>query len=237
MNKDTIQEKYSKLMDEMYRSFHFFNKHFCEGKLNEPVITLQGDKRKSTYGWFGKEFWTEYVETKNGKGEVKKKLVKINELNLTAETLYRSPNEVLETLLHEMAHLKNAQNNIPDCTKTQYHNKEFKKAAEFFGLTVSRMKGKGWATTALNTKAKDAIELLKPNKELYNIARTPPLVLKKDPTTITLNIDISYEDKIAVLEGIYGKKRKLAEEAIDMLYKHNTKPKVKKVTKDLVEVE
>jgi len=134
-------------------------------------------------------------------------------------TFYRSPNDVLETLLHEMAHLKNAQNGVSDCTATQYHNKDFKKADETFGLTVSRMKGKGWATTALNQAGKDAIELLQPKKELYNITRTPPLKLKKDPTTITLNIDISYEDKVEYLMGVYGKKRELAEEAIDMLYK------------------
>lgn len=206
-----IQTKYTNLINELYRSFDFFNGYFCESKLQRPIITIQGEKKKGkTYGWFGKEFWIEYGNEVEGN--------KVNELNLTAEALYRDPNEVLGTLLHEMAHLKNAQDNIPDCNAAQYHNGNFKKVAEFFGLEVSRMKGKGWAVTNLGTKAKEVIDLLAPKIELYKIVRNPPQRFTPEPKVINLNVDISYEEKISYLTSKYGKKREMTEAAIDHLY-------------------
>jgi hypothetical protein len=206
----TIQQKYTDLIEELYRSFDFFNEHFCKGELKRPIITTQGDKREgSTYGWFGKQFWLDNSAEEG---------VYIDELNLTAESLHRDPEQVLETLLHEMAHLKNAQADIHDCTKSQYHNDKFKAAAEFFGLEVSRRKGKGWATTKLDEKALGVIALLKPKTELYKIVRRPPKVEKPEPKVIMLNVGLEYEDKIAALEDFYGKKRELTEQAIDMLY-------------------
>ncbi len=210
MNK-SIQQKYTDLIEELYRSFDFFNNHFCNGELKRPIITTQGDKREgSTYGWFGKQFWLDSSEEKSEY---------IDELNLTAESLHRDPEQVLETLLHEMAHLKNAQVDILDCTKSQYHNDKFKKAAEFFGLNVSKMKGKGWAITTLGETAKGAIALLKPKIELYKIVRRPPKVEKPEPKVIMLQVGLDYEEKIMKLEETYGKKREFTEKAIDLLYK------------------
>lgn len=208
--KDNLNTKLVDLVNELYRSFYFFNEHFCKNKLNEPLITIQGDKRKgSTYGWFGKDFWED-----NTTDQPKK----ISEINLTAESLYREPSQVLETLIHEMAHLKNAQNGIPDCTKTQYHNDKFKKTAEEMGLVVSKIKGKGWASTALGEKAKLAIDLLVPNASVYKITRKPPEKVQPEPKTIGLSVDISYENKVEELVSHYGKKRTMTETAIDLLY-------------------
>jgi len=215
--EQNIQEKYTNLLNELYRSFDFFNEFFCQGKLNKPIITTQGEKRKGkTWGWFGKDFWTEHSGEEHNK---------LNEINLTAESLHREPNAVLCTLLHEMAHLKNSQEGIFDCTTTQYHNKEFKKTAEFFGLIVEKMKARGWATTTLGEKALGAIELLKPDVSLYKIVRTPPYKLAKDPTVINLNVSLDYEDKVEYLTSRYGKKREMTEAAIDMLYQHEKSPK------------
>ena len=209
----TIQEKHTNLINELYRSFDFFNGYFCDNKLPRPIITLQGEKRKGkTLGWFGKNFWTEF----GGEGTVEKS--SLHELNLTAEALYRDPKEVLQTMIHEMAHLKNAHDNIPDCNAAQYHNSNFKKTAEFFGLEVSRMKGRGWASTSLGEKANQVIELLAPKTELYKIVRTPPERYVPEPKVINLNVDISYEEKIAYLTSKYGKKREMTEAAIDRLY-------------------
>jgi hypothetical protein len=211
LQKD-IQEKYQLLIGELYRSFDFFNKYFCDGSLKKPIITIQGDKRKgSTYGWFGKDFWED--PNKNF----------ISELNLTAESLHREPKMVLETLLHEMAHLKNAQEDINDCTATQFHNKKFKIAAEFFGLEVEKMRNKGWASTRLGSGALEAIELLKPEVDLYGIVRRPPMKVTKEPKTIPLTVDISYQEKIDFLMEVYDKKRELTEAAIDMLYNKEMK--------------
>lgn len=203
------------LINELYRSFDFFNEYFCQNTLKRPIITIQGDKQLgTTYGWFGKGFWKENTE----EGEVT-----IDELNLTAEALHREPKYVLETLLHEMAHLKNAQEDISDCTSTQYHNEHFKKTAEFFGLVVDRLKGKGWAKTSLDLKATDAIEKLQPKVEIYQIVRTPPTKPKKDPTTISLNVGLEFGEMIEEMAGIYGGKRQMAEEALTLLHKkHKT---------------
>lgn len=210
MNKEkNIQDKYIDLLNELYRAFDFFNDYFCQNKLNRPLITLQGDINQKTYGWFGKEFWKDNRE----EGELL-----IDELNLTAETLHREPGQVLQTLLHEMAHLKNAQENIFDCTATQYHNENFKKAAEHFGLNVEKMQGKGWAKTSLGLKAVEAIEKFGINESLYKIVRTPPVKPKKLPTTISLNVGLDYEDMINDLVQYFEGKRQMAEEAISYLY-------------------
>jgi hypothetical protein len=207
----SIQEKYIDLINELYRSFDFFNEYFCQGKLNKPLITLQGDKSPgTTYGWFGKEFWKDNRE----EGELN-----IDELNLTAESLHRSPEGVLQTLLHEISHLKNAQEMVMDCTPNQYHNENFKTAAEFFGLQVFRMNGKGWAGTSLDEKAREAIKQLQPKTELYKIVRTPPLVPKKLPTTISLNVSLDYEDIINDLLNHFEGKRQMAEEALSYLHR------------------
>ena len=148
--------KYIKLLEEIYRAYDFFNNYFYQGELNRPVIMISSKGGRSAYGWFGARFW------KEGDQE-------FSEINLSAEHMSRSCDEILETLLHEMAHLKNAQNEIHDCSDNQYHNKNFKIAAEFFGLEVERRKGYGWATTKLGGKARQAIEGLNPDKELYGL--------------------------------------------------------------------
>lgn len=203
-----IKDKQIALINELYRSFDFFNNHFCNNNLQRPLITLQGDNKRSTYGWFGGSFWNDSKDEKS----------KINELNLTAETLHREPTHVLGTLLHEMAHLKNFQEGIKDCNAAQYHNKAFKISAEYFGLVVEKMKNKGYAITKLSDSSLTAIELLKPKIEVYCIVRNPPKKPKKDSEYITLQVDLSFKDKIDFLMNKIGKKREVAEEAIDLLY-------------------
>lgn len=203
-----IQEKQIELLNELYRSFDFFNKHFALNQLKRPLITIQTDRSHKTYGWFGKNFW----------GENSKKEANIDELNLTAETLHRQPEEVLETLLHEMAHLKNAQAGIKDCTVTQYHNKSFKESAEGFGLKVGTMVRKGWAYTQLDDAAKEAITQLKPNKSAYCICRKPEVRIKKAPTTIPLYVSLDYQDKIDFLLDHFDGKKEMTEAAVDLLF-------------------
>lgn len=86
------------------------------------------------------------------------------------------------------------------------------------GLVVSKIKGKGWASTALGEKAKLAIDLLVPNASVYKITRKPPEKVQPEPKTIGLSVDISYENKVEELVSHYGKKRTMTETAIDLLY-------------------
>ena len=116
------------LHNELYRAFDFFNNVFAENKLPKVVITIQESGRRNAYGWFGNGFWTDRLA-----GEA------VPEINLSAEYLTRGPEGLLETLLHEMAHLWNASvTKIRDCSGGQYHNKHFKKACLLYTSTIPR---------------------------------------------------------------------------------------------------
>lgn len=57
--------------------------------------------------------------------------------------------EILSTLLHEVAHSMNHANGVKDCSANQYHNAKFKSQAEALGLETHEIKGKGHASTTL----------------------------------------------------------------------------------------
>ena len=144
------------LINELYRAFDHFNRHFADNKLPPVVITIQNKGRANALGWFGQGFWVDKL-TDTG----------THEINLSAEHLARGPQALLETLLHEMAHLYNAVNNIKDCSGGQYHNKRFKTAAEKFGLSVDKMPNRGWARTSLTDAAREQIEQLNVDNRLF----------------------------------------------------------------------
>ena len=123
--------------DHLVQAFEFFNKELGTN-LDTPVFTLIPNRgRQSYYGWYWQGRW------KDGKKA-------LPEINITADTLKRDVEDVLETVIHEMAHYKNNVEGIEDCNSNQYHNKHFKKRAEEFGLKVERMKNKGYALTSLD---------------------------------------------------------------------------------------
>jgi hypothetical protein len=62
---------------------------------------------------------------------------------------FTTPEELLSTLLHEVAHSINHQNGVEDCSSNQYHNAKFKAQAEALGLETHEIKGKGHASTTL----------------------------------------------------------------------------------------
>lgn len=62
---------------------------------------------------------------------------------------FTSAEDLLSTLLHEVAHSLNHMNNITDCSANQYHNGKFKTQAEALGLKTHEIKGKGYASTTL----------------------------------------------------------------------------------------
>jgi hypothetical protein len=61
---------------------------------------------------------------------------------------FTTPEELLGTLLHEVAHSLNHANGIADCSSNQYHNAKFKKQAEELGLKTEKTK-KGYGQTSL----------------------------------------------------------------------------------------
>lgn len=171
------------LTQELYRAFDYFNKRFADGELPKAVITIQEAGRKNALGWFGNGFWKDDVAS-----------VSVPEINISAEHLDRDAFGILETLLHEMAHLKNAVNDIRDCTSGQYHNKHFKKAAEEFGLIVKRTCSRGYAFTKLGSEAEEAIKELKPKKETFKGLRRKRIHAAREKKYISLIINSEHEE-------------------------------------------
>ena len=126
--------------DKLVEAFEFFNAEL-DTQLDNPVFTLIPNRgRQSYYGWYWQGRWKDGKKT-------------LPEINITADTLKRSVEEICETIIHEMVHYKNNVLDIVDCNANQYHNKHFKKRAEEFGLKVDKVKNKGYARTALDEKA------------------------------------------------------------------------------------
>jgi hypothetical protein len=148
------------LMNELYRSYDFLNQHYCEGKLPRPIIIVSSNFNKKAHGWFSPSRWRLGADKT------------VSEITLCGESFQRGYEDVLGTLIHEMAHLKNYvdnDNKVVDCSDQQRHNNIFKKTAEFFGLEVTSSKRFGPAHTTLGDTAHKALNALKPNKKLYEL--------------------------------------------------------------------
>jgi hypothetical protein len=88
-----------------------------------------------------KGHFTHYTPWTNG-GE------SFNEIAFNLEH-FTTGEELLSTLLHEVAHSLNFANGIKDCSSNQYHNAKFKSQAEALGLKTIEVKGRGHASTEL----------------------------------------------------------------------------------------
>ena len=197
-------ERSQQLLQELYRAFDFFNEKFAEGKLPKVVITIQEAGRRNALGWFGKGFWSDRI-CEDG----------VNEINLSAEWMSRTPEAILETLLHEMAHLKNAVNGVRDCSSGQYHNKYFKRAAEEFGLTVERGGNKGYAFTALGPVAEEVIKQFNPDKKTLSGLKRKPVGSASEKRYVSLIVGIEFGDLIQLgVEKTGMSQKEFVEQAI-----------------------
>lgn len=174
--------------NHLVEAFEFFNKELDAG-LDTPVFTLIPNRgRQSYYGWYWANRW------KDGKKS-------LPEINITADTLKRSVEDICETLIHEMAHYKNNVNKIEDCNRNQYHNKHFKKQAEAFGLKVERMRNKGYALTSLGEKAANVVKKYKNTKlkddknpfHSYRISEEKVSVVRSDKRFVAIDRSLASE--------------------------------------------
>ena len=135
-------------IDELQRNFNKLNGIYFDGELERPVITILTDSTGGAYGWISvHKVWS----SKDNKY--------YREINLCAEYLNRPPELVITTLLHEMCHLYNMQNDIQDCSRGgTYHNAKFKETAERSGLTVAKSEKYGFCIT---TPTPELIEYVK----------------------------------------------------------------------------
>ena len=154
------------VIDELETLFSKFNKAFFEGKLEKPVITVSPDHTRGAYGWC--TAWKAWQDgTKEGG---------YSEINLCAEYLNRPFEETCGTLLHEMVHLQNLQDNVQDTSRSgSYHNRKFKETAEAHGLTVEKGEKYGWHKTTLNPQAEAFVKSLGKSGFCLVRPRTNPL--------------------------------------------------------------
>lgn len=144
-------------LEEAERAYAFLNRELFQGELDSKVvITIQTRGLKKALGWHWAAKW------QNGKA-------RLAEINLSAEEL--TQNDPYETLIHEMAHHLNHQRGIRDVSRSQYHNRHFKEAAERAGLVVMTSGNVGYGITALGVRAKEALLKFKPQREVFNILR------------------------------------------------------------------
>lgn len=132
--------------------FKLFNVKYYNGELQKPIIAVSPDVTNGAYGWCTTwKAWQTTQEHNASNGYY--------EINLCAEHLSRPFKEVCGTLLHEMVHLWNLQNNIKDTSRGgTYHNKRFKVEAEKRGLIIEQDEKYGWCITHLAEDTESYIE-------------------------------------------------------------------------------
>ena len=189
--------------DKLVEAFEFFNAEL-DTQLDNPVFTLIPNRgRQSYYGWYWQGRWKDGKKT-------------LPEINITADTLKRSVEEICETIIHEMVHYANNVQNVVDCNGNQYHNKHFKSKAESFGLKVDKVKNKGYARTSLDEKAANMVKKYKAKYckndknpfHVYRIGAERTIVKKSDKRFIAIDRALA-----AAAEGQYegGTLRELVE--------------------------
>lgn len=157
----------SKQVERLENLFDTFNKKLFNGELIKPIITISPDNKGTILGWC-----TSWKAWNNERFEI----------NVCAEHLNRSIDEICGTLVHEMVHLYCIQKGIKDTSnKGIYHNKNYKTEGEAHGLIVE--KGKyGYHVTKLNDEMKEFVKGL--NLEPFAYSRIAPVKMKSLNRTI-----------------------------------------------------
>lgn len=150
------------IVEKLESLFSSFNDHFYNRELQQPVITISPNNRRvNCVGWCSSwKVWDNNGSQPEPVGENKGS--GYYEINICAEYLDKHFEEICETLLHEMAHLYNAQSDIQDTSRSGlYHNKQFKRTAEEHGLVVSQDTTYGFSNTCLDDEAARFVASLK----------------------------------------------------------------------------
>lgn len=147
-------EKYVDTLQWLATVYDFLNEKFYQRELTRPVITVQLDSRNNSYGWWTvKKVWSWKDDSSNSSYKEE------YELNLSAQCLNRPLSEVVETLLHEMAHQYASLRELKDCSRSgKYHNKLYKRIAERHGLNVDYVEKYGWSKTTLTEQSRIVID-------------------------------------------------------------------------------
>lgn len=143
-NITTMSEMGAGLM----QAFNAINSHFYNGELEKPIITVKEGKKKNAYGWI--ETSKNWIQGKTERYEI----------NISCDYIgERTIAETIATLMHQMAHLYNLQNEIKDTSRAGiYHNTKFKETAEAHGLQISYNEHIGWSLTKLTLETEKWVD-------------------------------------------------------------------------------
>lgn len=132
MKETTRTSRTAGYLEKIFRAL---NNDSFGGELEEPIITIQ-----STPGAYGHVTVGKTWKRKNDWR---------HELNIAADWLERPIENVVATMIHEMTHLYNIQNNIQDCSRGgTYHNRKFKEEAEKHMIHIDKHDKYGWTITS-----------------------------------------------------------------------------------------
>lgn len=141
---------------ELERAYHYFNARFLGGELPSTTkIAIEAAPRKKFKGYLAESLWhgTDRAD---------------HHIALLSASLGSSDN-ALHTLLHEMAHLRNAVCGVEDTDpRTQYHTIDFRDSAWLLGLNCSNFTSNGFSATALGERAREAIKALQPVEKVFS---------------------------------------------------------------------
>ena len=115
------------------KAYKYFNRKLFKRKL--PGCILNFSRKRNTHGFLAPERWRRVGERQYS----------IHEISLTPTTLYREPNEVFSTLVHEMVHLWQWEFGNP--SRSGYHNREWADKMLEVGLVPSNTGKKGGKQT------------------------------------------------------------------------------------------
>lgn len=163
-------ESLQPVIAELERAAVWARAKFGDRDVDSPKVTVviqTRGKKASCRGWFSSNAWS----TKEGEP--------VHEITVAAERLFDDPVEVIQTVIHESAHLYN-RDVLPvgesDCSDSGRHNKKFKETAENLGLVVTSSKTKGYAHTELSDALREDIEKnFQPDLAAFRIFREVPL--------------------------------------------------------------
>ena len=150
-------------MAELENIFESLNTELFNNEIEPIFITIQSQgTKKGVLGWASiGDFW---INEDRGR----------RELNISAEYLKRPIKDIVGTLIHEMVHIHNLQNEVEDCTGQGYHNKKFQKTCDNVGL-LAENKGTyhGFAFTSYieNGRAEMAFNNLSIDMTCFSFSR------------------------------------------------------------------
>ena len=133
---DTPKDPSRVIYDTLHAAFDHFNNELFNNRL--PPVMLVLHRKRNAHGYFWNGVWRQAGES----GE------KLSEIALNPQTMGRSPEEVLSTLVHEMVH--HEQHVFGKPGKSIGHNKEWAEWMDRVGLVPSTTAAPGGKRTGRN---------------------------------------------------------------------------------------